>query len=109
MENAEIARILNDYAAVLEIRGESVFRVRAYQRAARTVEELAQPLAQLLDQGKDITALPGIGDRMAEHIQEIVQTGTLAALEQLQKETPRSLTALLGLDTLGPKKARQLY
>src|SRR5262249_38385659 len=88
---------------------ESEFRVRSYQRAARTVEELAQPVARLLEQGEDLTVLPGIGDRMAGHIQEIVQNGTLAALEQLQKETPRSLTALLELDSLRPKKARQLY
>jgi len=109
MENAEIARILNDYAAVLEIQEESGFRVRSYQRAARTVEELAQPVAQLLDQGEDLTELPGIGERMAEHIQEIVKTGTLAAFEQQQKETPLSLITLLEVDTLGPKKARQLY
>jgi DNA polymerase (family 10) len=109
MENVEIAQVLNDYAALLEIQGESPFRVRAYHQAARTVENLSQPLAQLLQTHADLTALPGIGERMAAHIQEIVETGTLAALQQTQQTVPRSLTALLEIESLGPKKAKQLY
>src|SRR5262245_59726475 len=109
MENAEIAQIFDDYAALLEIQGESPFRVRAYHQAARTVESLSQPVAQLLQAQTDLTTLPGIGDRIAAHIREIVETGTLAAFQQTQKSVPRSLTALLELETLGPKKAKQLY
>src|SRR5215475_69819 len=109
MENIEIAQVLNEYAALLEIQGESPFRVRAYRQASRTIEGLAQPVVQLLHEGTDLTALPGIGDRMAIHIQEVVETGHLAALEQAQKEIPLSVTELLGLETLGPKKAKQLY
>jgi DNA polymerase (family 10) len=100
---------LNEYAALLEIQGESPFRARAYHQAARTVESLSQPVAQLLQEQTDLTALPGIGDRMAAHIEEIVTTGTLTAFEQTQEEVPRSLTELLELETLGSKKAKQLY
>src|SRR5829696_8200892 len=102
MDNVEIAHILNEYAALLEIQGESPFRVRAYHQAARTLEGLSHPVVQLLQEQVDLTALPGIGDRIAAHIQEIVTTGTLAAFEQTQKEVPRSLTELLKLETLGP-------
>jgi DNA polymerase (family 10) len=109
MENVEIAQVLNEYAALLEIQNESRFRVRSYRQAARTVEGLSQPVARLLQEQTDLTALPGIGGRMAAHIQEIVKTGTLAAFEQTQKVVPRSLTELLELETLGPKKAKQLY
>jgi DNA polymerase (family 10) len=109
MENIEIAHMLNEHAALLEIQGESPFRVRAYRRAARTIEDLSQPIARLLQEHTDLTTLPGIGDRMAAHIQEIVETGTLAAHEEAQKAAPRSLTELLELETLGPKKAKQLY
>lgn len=109
MDNGKIAHILNEYAALLEIQSESPFRVRAYQQAARTLEGLSQPIGQLLQEQADLTALPGIGDRIAAHIQEIVTTGTLAAFEQLQKEVPRSLTELLKLETLGPQKVKQLY
>jgi DNA polymerase (family X) len=109
MNNVEIAHILNEYAGLLEIQGESPFRVRAYHQAAQTVESLSQPVTQLLQDQTDLTALPGIGDRLAAYIQKIVNTGTLAAFEQTQKEAPRSLTELLKLETLGPQKVKQLY
>lgn len=109
MENVEIAQVLREYAALLDIQGESPFRVRSYNKAAQTIESLSQPVSQLLHAGKDLTALPGIGDRMADHVREIVETGTLAALEKTQKNVPRSLAKLTQLETLGPKKARQLY
>jgi DNA polymerase (family X) len=109
VENIEIARTLSDYAALLDIQGESPFRVRAYRQAAQAVEELLQPVTQILREGGDLTALPGVGDRMAAHIQEIVETGTLLALEQTQKDVPQSLAELIKLETLGPKKAKQLY
>ena len=109
MDNVEIAHVLNEYAALLEIQGESPFRIRAYHHAARTLEGLSQPVVQLLREQANLTELPGIGDRIAAHIQEIVNTGTLAAFEQTQKEVPRSLTDLLKLETLGPQKVKQLY
>jgi DNA polymerase (family 10) len=109
MENVEIAQVLNEYAALLDIQGESPFRVRSYRKAAQTIEGLSQPVAQILHEGEDLTALPGIGDRMAQHVQEVVETGTLSALEKTPKEVPRSLAGLMELETLGPKKAKQLY
>ena len=60
--NADIAHMLQDYAALLEIQGESAFRVRAYQNAARTVENLSEPIARLMHEQGDLTALPGIGE-----------------------------------------------
>jgi DNA polymerase (family 10) len=77
MENVEVTQVLSEYAALLDIQGESPFRVRSCRKAAQTVEGLSQPVAQLLQDGKDLTELPGIGDRMAGHIQEIVETETL--------------------------------
>lgn len=109
MENVEIAQVLTDYAALLAIQGESPFRIRAYQEAARTLESLSQPVARLVQEHEDLTVLPGIGERMAEHIREIIETGTLGDFQQTQKAMARSVTALLEVETLGPKKAKQLY
>jgi DNA polymerase (family 10) len=109
MENAEIARILEEYADLLEIRADNPFRVRSYRRAAQTVTGLSRPIAQLIAAGEDVTALPGIGSSMAAHLQEIVNTGDLAALAEMRREVPATLTALMRLETLGPKKARRLY
>jgi DNA polymerase (family X) len=111
MENVEIARLLNKYADLLEIQGEDLFRVLAYRNAARTVESLSQPVAQLLEEGKDLKKLklPGIGKSMAEHVEEIIKTGTLQALKQLRKKLPASLDELLEIEGLGPKRTKQLY
>ena len=93
MENIEIARILTQYADLLEIQGEDLFRVLAYRNAARTIESLSQSVVQLLEEGKDLKKLklPGIGKGMAEHVAEIIKTGTLQALKQLRKKLPATL------------------
>jgi DNA polymerase (family 10) len=109
MENVEIAHLLSKYADLLEIQGEGLFRVLAYRKAARTVESLSQPVAQLLAEGKDLEELPGIGKSMAEHIEEIIKTGTLKALGKLHKEIPATLDELLEIEGLGPKRTKQLY
>jgi DNA polymerase (family 10) len=111
MENTEIARILIQYADLLEIQGEDIFRVLAYRNAARTIESLSQPVAQLLEEGKELKKLklPGIGKGMAEHVEEIIRTGTFAALKQLRKKLPVGLDELLAIEGLGPKRTKQLY
>ena len=111
MENVEIAHVLSKYADLLEIQGEDLFRVLAYRNAARTIESLSQPVAQLLEEGKDLKKfkLPGIGKSMAEHVEEIIKTGTLQALKQLRKKLPASLDELLEIEGLGPKRTKQLY
>jgi DNA polymerase (family 10) len=111
MENIEIAHILTQYADLLEIEGEDLFRVLAYRNAARTIEGLSQPVVQLFEEGKDLQKLklPGIGKGMAEHITEIIKTGTLQALKQLQKKLPAHLDELLEIEGLGPKRTKQLY
>jgi DNA polymerase (family 10) len=111
MENVEIAHLLNKYAELMEIQSADRFRIQAYRNAARTIESLSQPVAQLLAEGKDLKKLklPGIGKGMAEHIEEIVKTGTLHDLDELRKTLPISLDELLEIEGLGPKRTKQLY
>jgi DNA polymerase (family 10) len=109
MENIEIARVLNEYADLLDIQDENPFRVRSYRKAAQTIEGLSRPVVELVEEGEDLTQLPGIGSSMAEHIQEILSTGTLAALADMHRHLPETLAALLRLEHLGPKRARRLY
>ncbi len=111
MENVEIAHLLSQCADLLEIQGEGRFRVLAYRNAARTIESLSQPVTQLIAEGKDLKKLklPGIGKSMAEHVEEIVKTGTLQALKVLRKEIPATLDELLEIEGLGPKRTKQLY
>jgi len=109
VHNADIASIFEQIAEILEIEAANPFRIRAYRNAARTVLGLGRELATLLEQGKDLTELPGIGKDLAAKIAEIVHTGKCQALEKLRKELPAGLTELLQIPGLGPKRVHALY
>lgn len=107
--NADIAAILDDIADLLEIEAANPFRVRAYRNAARQIETLPRDAGVLLAAGDDLTRLPGIGRDLAGKIREIVETGHSRLLEQLKRELPPTLTDLLHLPGLGPKRVHALY
>ena len=109
MENPEIARIFEEVADVLEIQNENPFRIRAYRNATRTVEGLTTPLRKWVEEGRNLTDLPGIGKEMANHIREMLETGTLGFRDELLAEVPRSLIELMRLPALGPKKAKKIH
>ncbi len=107
--NIEVARILTRLADLLEIEGADAFRVRAYRNGARVVEDLPHEAARLLERGDDLTDLPGIGDALAKKIAEIVETGRLHALEEVEGRVPPTLADLATIQGLGPKRVRTLY
>jgi DNA polymerase (family X) len=109
VENAEVARLFREVADLLEIQVANPFRVRAYRTAARVVEECPERMEELACDGlKRLDALPGIGPDLAGKIEEIVRTGQLAMLSELQEETPRGAVELMRIPTVGPKRARVL-
>ena len=107
--NEEIAAIFEEIADLLEIKGANPFRVRAYRNAVLTLRGIGQDVQTFLDQSQDLTQLPGIGKDLESKIREIVATGTCRALEKLRKELPSSLTQLLKIPGLGPKRVRVFY
>ena len=109
LENGEIARVLEDVGMLLQIQGANPFRVRAYENAARAVEDHALPLRTMVADGAELTALPGIGKDMARYITELVTTGRLSVLDELTAQVPRSLLDLVRLPGVGPKRARKLW
>ena len=109
MENVEIAGVLEELGNLLEIQGSNPFRIRAYRNAVLTVRGLTRPLAAMVEEGEDLTALPAIGKDMSAHIVELIQTGGLARLAEVSTEIPRSLVQLVKLDCVGPKKAKKLW
>jgi len=109
VDNPEIARIFDEVADVLEIQGANTFRIRAYRNAVRTVESLTTPLRKWVEENRPLTDLPGIGKEMANHVREMVETGTLGFRDELLAEVPRSLIELMRLPNLGPKKAKKIY
>jgi len=106
--NFEIARLFYEMASLLEVRGESVFRIRAYQRGAQTLETLSEDVATLAARGA-LQRLPGIGKDLAAKIQEHLATGRIARLEALREGLPPTFLSLLEIRGLGPRTARALF
>jgi len=109
VHNADIAAVFTEIADLLEIDGANPFRVRAYRNAARTLGELSRDVGGMLEQGADLTELPGIGDDLAGKIREIIKTGRCVALDRLHRRIPHQVAELLKLPGLGPKRVRALY
>ncbi len=102
MKNKEIAARFDATADILEILDANRFRINAYRRAARVIDDLTVDVAGLLESG-ELTGLPGIGQGTAESIEEYLETGTMQAYESVRKEVPKKLVELLEIPGLGPK------
>ena len=109
VHNADVAAIFDEVADLLDIEGANRFRVRAYRNAARTIGQLSQPVADLVAEGKDLSELPDVGDDLAGKIEEIVETGTLTLLDELEQQTAPALADLMRIPGLGPKRVRALH
>ncbi len=109
VHNADIAAVFEDIADLLEIKGDNPFRIRAYRNAARTVGEFGRDLKTLIDEGRELPKLPGIGADLAAKIREICASGTCALLQRLHRELPAAITELLKVPGLGPKRVRLLH
>ena len=109
MENLDIARVLETLADLLEIQGANPFRIRAYRNAINTIESLSRPIAAMAEAGEDLTELPAIGDNVAAHIVELLETGHINRLDEVTAEIPITLVELVRLDGVGPKKAKKLF
>jgi DNA polymerase (family 10) len=109
MENRDVAKILRETAQLLEIDGAFIGRYRSYEKAAELVESLPEPIAEIAKDSERLTSYPGIGERLAEHIQEILKTGDYALRKKLLKKYPHTLLDVLTLQSLGPKKVALLW
>ena len=109
VHNADIARVFEEIADLLELESGNPFRVRAYRNAARLVGGLRLDIAAQLAEGKVLPKLPGIGDDLAAKLREISATGTCKLREQLRRRAPAGITELLRVPGLGPKKVQALY
>lgn len=108
MENARVARILGEIADITELVEGNPFKVRAYRRAAQVVELLPGPVSELW-RNRKLTDLPGIGERIAAHIGELVETGACEEHDRLTALVPRDILELLRLEGVGPKTVALLW
>ena len=108
MTSAQIAQRLNEIAALMEFDGEPFFKIKAYERAARSLEDSQTPVEVLLESG-ELEGLPGIGKAISQKIADINRTGTCKYLEELRAKFPPTILELLGVPGIGAKTAVLLY
>jgi DNA polymerase (family 10) len=109
MDNKHIARLLRETAQLLEIDGAIIGRYRSYEKAAELIDGLPESIEEMVKDPKKLKELPGIGDGMAAHLGEIVETGDYALRKKLLKKYPATLLDVLQLQSLGPKKVAFLW
>lgn len=111
IDNERIAKIFDEIGDMLDIMGESTFRIRAYHKAAASIRGLSKPLAEIYEDGgvKALEAIPGIGGHTAQRIEQLLATGSLDYYEELKKKVPAPLTEIMNIPGLGPKKAKKIY
>src|SRR4030042_3586541 len=105
--NQQLAETFQTIADLLEIKGENKFKILAYRKAANSLGYLSQDVNEIWRQGK-LTEVEGIGKAIAEKIAELLTTGKLKFLEELEKEVPSGLVGILKVPDLGPKNAALL-
>lgn len=108
MTNQQLANIFRTIADLLEIKGENIYKILAYRKAADSLSNLSQDVNEIWRQGK-LTEVDGVGKAIAEKIDELLSTGHLGFLEKLEAEVPASLAELLQVPDLGPKKVAMFW
>ncbi|MGC8885117.1 MAG: DNA polymerase/3'-5' exonuclease PolX [Candidatus Nanoarchaeia archaeon] len=110
MHNLEIAKIFYEMADILELL-DVPWKPRAYRKAAKSLETLAEDVEELYKKGglKALEQIPGIGERLAKKIEEFIKTKEIHEYKELKKKIPAGLADLMEIESIGPKKAIILW
>jgi DNA polymerase (family 10) len=111
IDNAEIARVLQQIADMLEFKNENQFKYRSYQMAAEMIGSMGTPIAEIAERGgaSGLQQIPGIGKTISSQILEIIQTGKSPYFEELTKDIPASVLDLRRVSGIGLKTAQLLF
>jgi len=107
MNNKQIAKVFEDIADLLELKGENPFKIRAYQKVIRSIEHLPVEIEQLVKEDR-LKEVPGVGEAITKKITELITTGKLDYYEKLKAEFPEGISTLLSIPGVGPKTAMLL-
>ena len=108
MKNADIATVFENIADLLELKNENPFKIRAYARAAQVIRRLPEEIEMMVEEGKNLEDIPGIGKAIAAKSLELVKTGKLKYYEELKAQFPEGIIRLLDIPNIGPKTAYRL-
>ncbi|MEO6624586.1 MAG: DNA polymerase/3'-5' exonuclease PolX, partial [Burkholderiaceae bacterium] len=104
MNNQELAQVFANIGDLLEIKGEVIYKILAYRRAAETLREYNRDVSAVWKEGK-LRDIPSVGQAIADKIDELLSTGQLGMYERLKAEVPAGLIEILAIPDVGPKKA----
>ena len=108
MKNQKVADILERMGTLLEIKGELVFKIRAYFKAAENIRNLTEDI-ETVKQENRLATIPGIGKALEEKIVQYLDTGQISSYQKLIKEVPETLLDIVSIPSIGPKKAKLFY
>ena len=107
MDNYFIADQFSMLAKLMDIHGENSFKSKSYASAAFNIERLPVQLTDL--EPEKIFTLKGVGDSTGKKIIEIINKGSLKALEDLVLKTPPGILEMLSIKGIGPKKIQVIW
>src|SRR3954462_14627671 len=107
--NAKVADLLRQYASALQLEGADRFKLKAYRRAAETLEALPEDLSAMVARGESLELIPGVGKAISAKIKDIVAKGKLPQLEKLTSKLPPELAELSAKPALDPQKVLRIY
>jgi len=108
LNNAAVCKLLETLADLLEIKGESSYKISAYRRAAATIQELGEDIGAVWEEGR-LGDIPGVGPAIEKKLDEVFRSGHLELLDRLQAEIPAGVVDLLRIPGVGPKTARLIW
>src|SRR5437868_9870381 len=106
--NQDLADLFHSLSALLELRGENVFKVIAFQKVSRILRELNVDLKKCIEEGK-LCEIEGIGKGSQQIIEEFVETGKSSVFEEIAASVPKGLVPLMSIEGLGPKTINLLW
>ena len=104
MANADVVRIFDQTAIMLELDGANPFRVRAYREGARRIESMSESVTAVIAREGGLEAIPGIGKDLAQKIRDVATTGTTPMFDELRQRYPLEMVKLTELQGLGAKR-----
>lgn len=107
MTNKEIANTFQFLGNIMELHGENPFKIRSYSSAYITLRKYPTPLADL--SLEELAAIKGIGKAISEKTRELVETGSMQALQKYLDKTPPGIQDMLHVKGFGPKKIKAVW
>jgi DNA polymerase (family X) len=109
LDNKSIAGIFYETADLLEVDGQDSFRIRSYRNAAEAIEALPQQITDLIEDPKQVLAIPGIGKGMLNNLNEMLHEGKLSLHAEMLKKYRPSMLELLRVQGIGPKTVALIW